>query len=110
MSPTIYLGIVFLSFIQSSADDPVTGAARGIGYTLVEQLSARPDTVIYAGVRSLPLPSDSALAKLAAKLPEVVIPIQINSANEADNAAAADRIKAKAGKVDVVIANAGMLT
>jgi norsolorinic acid ketoreductase len=65
--------------------------------------------VIYAGVRSLPLTSDSPLAQLASKLPEVVIPIQINSANEKDNAAAADEIKAKVGKVDVVIANAGML-
>jgi norsolorinic acid ketoreductase len=65
--------------------------------------------VIYAGVRSLPLSSDSPLAKLAAKLPEVIVPIQINSANETDNAAAADEVKAKVGKVDVVIANAGML-
>lgn len=66
--------------------------------------------MIYAGVRSLPLSPDSPLALLAAKLPEVIIPIQINSANEAENAAAAESIKAKAGKVDVVIANAGMLT
>ena len=88
----------------------MTGAARGIGYTLIEQLSARSETVVYAGVRSLPLSPDSPLALLAAKLPEVIIPIQINSADEADNAAAAESIKAKAGKVDVVIANAGMLT
>lgn len=65
--------------------------------------------MIYAGVRSLPLSSDNPLAQLIAKLPEVIVPIQINSANEADNAAAAESIKAKAGKVDVVIANAGML-
>lgn len=85
----------------------MTGATRGIGFALVEQLSTRPDTVVYAGTRSLPLPNASQLAQLAAKHPEVVIPIKINSADEADNVAAAEVIKAKYGYVSVVIANAG---
>jgi norsolorinic acid ketoreductase len=85
----------------------VTGAARGIGYKLVEELSARPNTIVYAGVRSFPLAADQALSQLVAKLPHVVFPIKLTSADPADNQAAAESINAKVGKVDVIIANAG---
>lgn len=87
----------------------VTGAARGIGFSIVQQLSTRPDTIIFAGVRSLPLAADSQLHKLSRKIPGNVLPIVINSADEGDNAAAAEVVKAKVGKVDVIIANAGEL-
>ncbi|KAI9639450.1 uncharacterized protein MKK02DRAFT_39748 [Dioszegia hungarica] len=90
-SPTVYV---------------VTGATRGIGLQLVTQLAARPNTVIYAGYRTAPS-ADSDLAQLAAKQPEVVIPIKLTSGDQKDNAAAAEVIKAKFGKVDVVISNAG---
>jgi NAD(P)-dependent dehydrogenase (short-subunit alcohol dehydrogenase family) len=74
---------------------------------MVNELSSRPGIVIYAGVRALPLAADSALAKLASSLPQVVIPIKITSADEEDNAAAADEVRARVEHVDVVIANAG---
>lgn len=89
------------------ADVLVTGATRGIGFNLVKNLSSRPDTIIFAGSRSFPLKDNDQLAQLAANLPDVVIPIKITSADEADNAAAAELIKLKVGKVDVIIANAG---
>jgi norsolorinic acid ketoreductase len=88
----------------------VSGASRGIGYKFIEDLSARQNVIVFAGVRSLPLAEDSQLAKLAARLPEVVFPIQLNSGNVEDNMAAAELVSDKVGKVDVVIANAGMST
>lgn len=74
---------------------------------MVQQLSARPDTIVFAGVRNLPLAADSQLQALSDKLPGNVIPVKINSADEADNFAAAEFVKSKVGKVDVLIANAG---
>lgn len=85
----------------------MTGASQGIGLALVKQLSERPDVTIFAGVRSLPLSSDSELHKLATKQPEVVIPILITAGDENDNKAAAEIVKARTGKVDVLIANSG---
>lgn len=98
--------ILFSSSPGRLAETPVTGATRGIGLQLVTQLAARPNTVIYAGYRTAPS-ADSDLAQLAAKQPEVVIPIKLTSGDQKDNAAAAEVIKAKFGKVDVVISNAG---
>lgn len=91
MSPTVYL---------------VTGAGRGLGVEFVKQLVARPDVVVFAGIRSFP--ATGALAELATQHPETVIPIKLTSANEEDNAAAAKLIKERVGKVDVIIANAGI--
>jgi NAD(P)-dependent dehydrogenase (short-subunit alcohol dehydrogenase family) len=85
----------------------VTGAGRGIGLKLVQLLSTRPDTVVFAGVRSLPLSPDSDLARRIVELPETIFPVQITSADEADNQEAARYIQEKMGRVDVVIANAG---
>jgi NAD(P)-dependent dehydrogenase (short-subunit alcohol dehydrogenase family) len=85
----------------------VTGASQGIGLALVKQLAARSDVTVFAGVRTLPLKPESELQQLATKQPEVVIPILITAADEADNAAAAETVKAKTGKVDVIIANSG---
>lgn len=62
---------------------------------------------MFAGVRSLPLAADSQLQILLNAMPTFVIPVQINSADEVDNAAAAEFVKNEVGKVDVVIANAG---
>ena len=96
-----------MSTVRRANTLTVSGASRGIGYKFVEQLSGRPNTIIFAGVRSLPLAESSDLAKLAAKLPEVVLPIKLNSGDEEDNQAAAKYVEGKVGKVDVIIANAG---
>lgn len=58
-------------------------------------------------MRSFPPALDSALAALAANAPTVIIPIQLTSADEADNKRAAQLIAKQVGKVDVIIANAG---
>jgi NAD(P)-dependent dehydrogenase (short-subunit alcohol dehydrogenase family) len=89
------------------ADNIVTGAGRGIGFSLVEELANRPNTIIFASVRTVPLKTDEQLAILAAKYPGVVVPIKLTSGGEADNQAAAQLIKDNIGKVDVIIACAG---
>lgn len=85
----------------------VTGAARGLGVKFVEELSARPNSIVFAGVRNVGLSPDEDLAKLVAKSPEVIFPVQLRAGNLADSQAAAKIVKDKAGKVDVLIANAG---
>lgn len=85
----------------------VTGAARGIGFALVTQLSSSTNNIVFAGVRALPLEESSQLAQLVRAKPNIVIPILITSANEADNRAAASVVKDKAGRIDVIIACAG---
>jgi NADP-dependent 3-hydroxy acid dehydrogenase YdfG len=76
----------------------------------VKTLSTRPDTIVFAGVRSWPLDSEDQLTKLAAVSPNVVFPIKLTSADEMDNLAAASVVKDKVGKVDVIVANAGKLS
>ena len=90
---------------QRSLTPIVTGANRGLGFHLVRVLSSRPDTVVFAGTRSID--KDDDLLKLARKLPDVIFPIHMTSASEDDNKAAAQIIKDQTGKVDIVIANAG---
>jgi NAD(P)-dependent dehydrogenase (short-subunit alcohol dehydrogenase family) len=66
----------------------------------------RPDTIVFAGSRD---PSNKDLQALATANPDRFCSIALDSADEPLNKAAADFIEEKAGKLDVVIANAGML-
>ncbi|KAL1679595.1 hypothetical protein EV122DRAFT_209541 [Schizophyllum commune] len=91
MSPTVYL---------------VTGANRGIGFAIVTALAARPDRVVFAGARDLSR-ADS-LHALANAHPERVHVIKVVSADKEDNKTAIEEIKRVAGRLDVVIANAGI--
>ena len=85
----------------------MTGAGRGIGLALVEKLASNPDNIIFAGVRNVNLDADHALARLAAEKGDAVQLIEISSANKDNNTAAAELIKEKYGRIDVIIANAG---
>ncbi|GAA5905241.1 hypothetical protein JCM6882_003724 [Rhodosporidiobolus microsporus] len=83
----------------------VTGANRGIGLGLVKSLSQRSDALIYATARD-PKKAD-ALNALAAERGNIqVVPLEVTS--EASTEAAAKAIEEKSGKVDVIIANAGI--
>ncbi|KAJ6513652.1 NAD(P)-binding protein [Mycena vitilis] len=84
----------------------VSGANRGIGLGLVTALAARPDTVVYAGARDLT--KVPALDELAKKYPGVVHAVKLTSTDETDNKAAVKEIEAQQGRLDVVIANAGI--
>ncbi|KAL1683350.1 hypothetical protein EV122DRAFT_201754 [Schizophyllum commune] len=91
MSPTVYL---------------LTGANRGIGLGLAKQIAKRPDTILFAGARDPERATD--LQALAVAHPDRVHVLKIVSADKANNAAAVEEIKRVAGRLDVVIANAGI--
>jgi NAD(P)-dependent dehydrogenase (short-subunit alcohol dehydrogenase family) len=72
----------------------------------VTVLIERADVVVCAGARE---PSSAAeLQALAKAHPGKLHVLKLTSADEADNRAAAAEIKRIAGRLDVVIANAGM--
>jgi short-subunit dehydrogenase involved in D-alanine esterification of teichoic acids len=73
----------------------------------VAKLASNPNNIIFAGVRNIELEAGHPLAQLVAEKPQVQL-IKITSANQTDNLAAAQVIKEKFGKVDVIIAYAGM--
>ena len=83
----------------------ISGANRGIGLGFVEALSARPDTLVFAGTRQ---PSDSdRLHQLSEERGNVRV-VKLTAADVEDNTAAAAEVRRVAGRVDVVIANAGV--
>ena len=83
----------------------VTGTNRGIGYGLVETLVARPNTLVYATARD-PAKADK-LQQLAKQHSNVRI-VQLRTDSDADHQAAAKQVEVEAGRVDVLIANAGI--
>lgn len=84
----------------------VSGANRGVGLGLVTVLATKPDTIVFAGTRNVAASKD--LHDLAAKYPNIVHVVQLTSADEVDNKAAVEVIREKTGRLDVVIANAGI--
>lgn len=84
----------------------VSGSTRGIGFKLVEELSVRPNAIVFAGFRG-DLGANTELAQLVKKLPEVVFPVKLTASDKEDNEAAARYIEDRVGKVDVIFANAG---
>ncbi|KDQ12892.1 hypothetical protein BOTBODRAFT_34036 [Botryobasidium botryosum FD-172 SS1] len=84
----------------------ITGANRGIGYSLVHRLSTRSNTTIYAGARN---PAQAtALHELSAKSAAKIVVVKLDSLNTQDPKDVAKQIEKEEGKVDVVIANAGI--
>lgn len=93
-----------LTHLDSACSLAVTGAGRGIGLGLTSTLAARPDVLVFAGARA-PEKAD-ALNALAKETGRVVV-VKIDATSDEDHKAAAELVKEKAGRVDVVIANAG---
>ncbi|EJU05878.1 NADP-binding protein [Dacryopinax primogenitus] len=84
----------------------VSGANRGIGLGLVTELAARPDTIVFAGARS---PSSvDALQALVTEHPGKVHISELISGDVDGNRAAVKEVERIAGRLDVVIANAGI--
>lgn len=71
----------------------------------MKALAQRDNVVVFAGAREPD--AASALTELSSKHPGKVHIVKLVSCDVANNAAVADEIKAKAGRIDVVIANAG---
>ncbi|KAJ7101411.1 hypothetical protein B0H15DRAFT_816029 [Mycena belliarum] len=83
----------------------ISGANRGIGFGLVVALAARPDTIVFAGTRD---PAARSLRDLASKHANVYA-VRLISGDKASNEAAITEIQKTAGRLDVIIANAGIL-
>ncbi len=83
----------------------VTGSNRGIGLGATAFLAARPDTIVYAGARDVA--GATALNELK-KQYSGLRPVQLDTTSEKDIKAVAELIKSEEGKIDVVLANAGM--
>lgn len=93
------------SFPSSTVVYFITGASRGIGYGLTERLAARPNTLVYAGARDT---SKADKLQQLAKQHSNIRVVKLSVDSEDDHAAAAKRVEAEAGRVDVVLANAGI--
>ncbi|GAA5842962.1 hypothetical protein JCM11251_002946 [Rhodosporidiobolus azoricus] len=83
----------------------ITGANRGIGLGLVKALSDRSDVLIFATARE-PKKAD-ALNALAKEKGNIEV-VQLEVTSEESAATAAQVVEDKVGKVDVIIANAGI--
>ena len=83
----------------------VTGANRGIGYAVAEKLAARPNTLVYATARD---PSKADKLQQLAKQHKSLRVVKLSVESDADHAAAAKLVEAEAGRVDVLLANAGI--
>ncbi|KII87291.1 hypothetical protein PLICRDRAFT_113338, partial [Plicaturopsis crispa FD-325 SS-3] len=77
-----------------------------LGLGLVTALARRDNVVVFAGARSPD--AAAALQALVKQYPGKVHVVKLTSADVADNEAAAAYIKKTAGRLDVVIANAGI--
>jgi len=82
----------------------ITGTSRGLGLEFVKQLSAQPNTLIFAIARKLA----SAKDLKALQGPNVVL-VEADTAEQTDIDAAVSAVKAKTDHVDVLINNAGVL-
>lgn len=79
----------------------ITGATRGIGRELASQLATKGDTVLLSG-RDL-----QAATKVAAEIGGNVRPIQLDAADQQSIDAAAKKIAADFGRLDVLVNNVG---
>jgi NAD(P)-dependent dehydrogenase (short-subunit alcohol dehydrogenase family) len=76
-----------------------------LGLGFVKALSKRENTVVFAGARD---PSRATeLKELASAYPGKIHIVKLVSGDEAGNKAALEEVKNIAGRLDVVIANAG---
>jgi NAD(P)-dependent dehydrogenase (short-subunit alcohol dehydrogenase family) len=73
---------------------------------MVKALAAKPDVVVYAGARQPGAAVE--LQALSKDYPGRVYVLKLSSADEADNRAAIEEIQKTSGRLDVVVANAGM--
>ncbi|KAK4705989.1 hypothetical protein P7C70_g197, partial [Phenoliferia sp. Uapishka_3] len=83
----------------------VSGANRGVGFGLVSELAKDSNNLVFAGARD-PARAD-ALNALAKELPNLKV-VKLTSGDVDDNKAAVDEINKSAGRLDTVIANAGI--
>ena len=82
-----------------------TNRSNGIGFGLTERLAKRPNTLIFATARD-PSKAD-ALQQLAKQHSNIRI-VRLSVDSDAETAAAVKQVQAEAGRVDVLLSNAGI--
>ena len=83
----------------------ISGASRGIGYGVVEQLAKRSGAIVYAGARDVS--KADKLQQLAQQHSNIHV-VQLRADSEEDHKAVAAKVEKEAGRVDVLWANAGI--
>ena len=83
----------------------VTGATRGIGFGLVSALAARPNSLVYASARDA---SKAEQLHQLAKQHSNLHVLQLDVRSDEEHTATVRLVEAEAGRVDVVVANAGV--
>lgn len=83
----------------------MTGCNRGLGFELVKQLSERRDVIIFASVRN---PGNVPELEAIAKKTGNIRIVKINSESVEDAEQVQSMIAKEVGKLDVLIANAGI--
>ncbi|TVY45222.1 Norsolorinic acid ketoreductase [Lachnellula subtilissima] len=88
----------------------ITGANRGIGKGLLETLVLRPQTTVIAAVRDV-ASSEKTLSSVPVGSGSKIIVVKVDSTSATDASEAVEELKSKhsISKVDVLIANAGLL-
>lgn len=71
----------------------------------MKALSCRKDAIVFAGARNPSAATE--LQNLANQLPDKVHVVKLTSGSKEDNEKAVETIKEVAGRLDVVVANAG---
>jgi NAD(P)-dependent dehydrogenase (short-subunit alcohol dehydrogenase family) len=92
--------------LESSPVALVSGANRGIGREVARQLAERGYRVLLSAREEHK--ASAAAAKLAQSTGAQVTPLQLDVADPASIAAAAARVQADPGKLDVLVNNAGV--
>lgn len=80
----------------------VTGASRGLGAAIAVGL-ARQGSTVFAAARS-----KDQLARVAAADPARIHPIVLDATDEDSTATVVDRVLAAAGRIDIIVNNAGI--
>jgi NAD(P)-dependent dehydrogenase (short-subunit alcohol dehydrogenase family) len=93
-----------ISALNPSLNDALSGLA------LVQLLLSQDDTIVIAGARHPEPEAAKELHVLAQNHPNRLFPIKLISADQSSNHEAAEFVKEKFGRIDVVIANAGKLS
>jgi norsolorinic acid ketoreductase len=90
----------------------ITGANRGLGKGLVTSLLSRPNTTVIAGVRDPTAAVSQELTKLPTANGSKLIIVKLDSTSFTDAEEARTILETKYGltKLDVLVANAGILT
>ena len=83
----------------------LTGASRGLGYGVTEKLAARSNVLVYAGTRD---PSKADKLQQLARLHSNIRVVKLSVESDTDHQEAVRQVETEAGRVDIILACAGI--